>query len=72
MLLAHYDPALLIKMAGDASAYGIGIVISHVFPEGTESSITLASRTLSTLECTCKLKKKPALVNGIQNFGRTS
>ena len=49
-VLAHYDPALPMKMAGDASAYGIGAVISHVFPDGSERPIAFASRTLSTSE----------------------
>ena len=32
-VLAHYDPKLPLRLAGDASAYGVGAVISHVCPD---------------------------------------
>ena len=35
-VLAHYNPNLPIRLAADASAYGIGAVISHVFLDGTK------------------------------------
>ena len=31
-VLVHYDPKLLLCLAGDASAYGVGAVLLHVFP----------------------------------------
>ena len=49
-VLVHYNPDLPIKMAADASAYGIAAVVSHVFPDGREKPITFASRTLSPSE----------------------
>ena len=49
-VLAHYDPKLLIKMAADASSYGIGAVVSHVYPDGSERPIAFTSRTLSKSE----------------------
>ena len=49
-VLAHYDPALPMKMTRDASAYGIGAVILHVFPDGSERPIAFAFRTLSASE----------------------
>ena len=69
-VLAHYDPALPMKMAGDASAYGIGAVISHVFPDGSECPIAFASRTLSTSERNYAQVEREALslVYGIQKF----
>lgn len=40
--LVDYDPDLM-KMAADASANGVGDVISHVLPDGTEKPIAFAS-----------------------------
>ena len=46
-VLAHYDPRLPMVLAGDASAYGLGAVISHKLHDGSER---LASRTLTASE----------------------
>ena len=43
-ILMHYNPDLPIRMAGDASACGIGAVIAHVLPNGTERPVAFASR----------------------------
>lgn len=39
----QYDPNLPLRMARDASAYGLGAVISHVFPDGSKRPIAYAS-----------------------------
>ena len=49
-ILVHYDPKLPIKVAADASAYGIGAVLSHILEDNTEHPVAFASRTLSPSE----------------------
>ena len=58
-VLVHYDPKLPVRLAGDASNYGIGAVLSHVDTDGQEHPIAFMSRTLtSTKRTTHKWKKK--------------
>ena len=49
-LLTHYDATLPLKLAADASQYGLGAVISHVLPDGVERPVAFASRSLSSSE----------------------
>ena len=49
-VLTHYDPNLPIRLASDASPYGIGAVLSHVLTTGEERPIAFAPRTLTKAE----------------------
>ena len=69
-VLTHYNPSLPLRMAGDASAYSIGAVISHIMPDGTEHPIAFVSRTLSPNKRNYTQVEKEALslVFGVKRF----
>ena len=69
-VLAHYDPSLPLSMAADASAYGVGAVISQQCQDGSERPVAFASRTLTPSECNySQLEKEPlALIFGVKRF----
>ena len=48
--LTHYDPGLPVELSVDASPFGLGAVIMHVYPNGTQRPIAYGSRTLNEHE----------------------
>ncbi|KAL5249516.1 hypothetical protein ACHWQZ_G018395 [Mnemiopsis leidyi] len=60
-VVACYNPQLPVKVESDASAVGLGAVISHIFPDGSEKPIEYASCKLSKSECRYSQIDKEAL-----------
>ena len=69
-VLVHFDPNLPLCMAGDASAYGNGAVLSHVMSDGSERPVAYASCTLLKSERNYAQVEKEALslIFGIKKF----
>ena len=49
-VLTRYGAKLPLKVACDASQYGLGAVISHVYTDGQEKALAFASRSLNNHE----------------------
>ena len=71
-VLVQYNPDLPIKVDSDASKSGLGAVISHVFPDGSERPIEYASRSLNKAEKNYGQIEKEALslVWAVKKFHR--
>ena len=69
-VLVYYNPQLQLRLAGDASCYGIGTVLLHQYPDGTEHPLAYASRTLQPSEKNYAQIEREALllVFGVQKF----
>ena len=60
-LFVYFNPKLEIHPAHDALAYGVGAMLSHKMPDGSEQSVGFASRTLTETEKKCSQMEKEAL-----------
>lgn len=49
-VLAHYDEGRPLVLSVDSSAYGLGAVLAHRFPDGSERPVSCVSRTLNDAE----------------------
>ena len=69
-VIVHYDPDLPIRVAADASSYGLEAVLSHVLGDGTEHPIAYVSKTLTPSEKNYAQVEKEALaiVFGVRKF----
>lgn len=69
-VLVHHDPSLPITLAGDASAYSIGAIISNILIDGSEQSMSFASRTLTiSKQIYTQLEKEAlSLIFGVKKF----
>ncbi|XP_055613887.1 uncharacterized protein K02A2.6-like [Uranotaenia lowii] len=68
--LVHYSPDLPLLLATDASPYGVGAVLSHIYPDGSERPIQFASQTLNrTQQAYMQVDKEAyAIVFGVKKF----
>ncbi|XP_026537681.1 uncharacterized protein K02A2.6-like, partial [Notechis scutatus] len=69
-ILIQYNETLPLTVTCDASPFGVGAILSHVLPNGTEAPIAFFSRTLSKTERNYSQLDKEALaiVSAIKRF----
>ncbi|XP_073964407.1 uncharacterized protein [Choristoneura fumiferana] len=60
-VLAHYEEGRPLVLSVDSSAYGLGAVLAHRYPDGSERPVSCVSRTLSSAEQNYSQLDKEAL-----------
>ena len=70
LLLTYFDPTQKIVVAADASSYGVGEVVSHIFADKSEKVIMHAARSLMPAErCYSQVEKKAlVLIFAVKKF----
>lgn len=48
--MEHYNPKLEVSLTVDASEYGLGAILAHVYENGVEKPVAFASQTFSRAE----------------------
>ena len=68
--LTHFDSSLELTLACDASAFSLGVVLSHKMPDGSDRPIGYACRTLVPADCNYSQLEKEGLscIFGIKRF----
>jgi len=71
-LLVHFQPDLELILVSDTSDYGVGAVLSHRMPDGTERPIGYVSRSLNATEHGYSTIEKEALaiIFGVKQFNQ--
>lgn len=69
-LLTHFDPSKPITLTCDASPYGLGCVLSHVFPDNVEVPIAFHSRSFTSTERNYAQidREAAAIIAGVKKF----